>query len=389
MVVIFFSSLLRGLGGFYIKRRIDPIQGRKDYVYKAVLHSYMNAGLRRGNNIEFFLEGGRTRSGKPLMPKYGIFSVVLDAFMDGTIQDALLVPVSMNYEKLVDGNFVREQLGQPKQMETFGATVKNIYHILNQSFGMVRLDFGQPFSLRELVKTFNTNGRIQASNGGMPKKLRSNPSTTSLYGTDIVSDEHKTLVEKISKHVIYDCGSLTSVMSTNAVSFLLMYRFRDGADLDTLARALDELRYETVKGSRDVGFSGESADVVYYVANLFGSNLITQDTKDDKVCFKVVPSLHSFIELSYYSNMLVAVYALESAVAVALHSLDRRRGYINQDELIEACLEVCDIFQYEFLFCKPCQELEQIVIECINDLITNKEVFLLVSLELSCLYLFL
>lgn len=82
------------------------------------------------------------------MPKYGIFSVVLDAFMDGTIEDALLVPVSMNYEKLVDGNFVREQLGQPKEMETFGATVKSIYQILNCSFGMVRVDFGQPFSLR-------------------------------------------------------------------------------------------------------------------------------------------------------------------------------------------------------------------------------------------------
>lgn len=53
------------------------------------------------------------------------------------------------------------------------------------------------------MKTFNANGKIQTSNGGPTKKLRSNPSTTSLYGTDVVSDEHKSLVEKISKHVIY------------------------------------------------------------------------------------------------------------------------------------------------------------------------------------------
>jgi len=58
-----FSSLLRALGAFFIKRRIDPVMGRKDYVYKAVLHTYMNLCLRAGHNIEFFLEGGRTRTG--------------------------------------------------------------------------------------------------------------------------------------------------------------------------------------------------------------------------------------------------------------------------------------------------------------------------------------
>lgn len=75
-------------------------------------------------------------------------SVIVDAYMDGTIDDALLVPVSVNYEKLVDGNFVREQLGQPKQMETFGKAIKSIWSVLNSNYGMMRIDFNQPFSLR-------------------------------------------------------------------------------------------------------------------------------------------------------------------------------------------------------------------------------------------------
>lgn len=52
------------------------------------------------------------------------------------------------------------------------------------------------------MKTFNVNGKIPTT---VPSKrsLKSNPSTTSLYGTDVVSDEHKSLVESISKHVIY------------------------------------------------------------------------------------------------------------------------------------------------------------------------------------------
>lgn len=148
ILIFFIRSLLRGLGAFFIKRRIDPIMGRKDHLYKAVLHTYMNECLRAGHNMEFFLEGGRTRTGKPCMPKYGILSVIVEAFMDGTIEDALLVPVSVNYEKLVDGNFVREQLGQPKEMETFGAAIKGIWHVLNSDYGMMRIDFNQPFSLR-------------------------------------------------------------------------------------------------------------------------------------------------------------------------------------------------------------------------------------------------
>lgn len=148
----FFGSLLRGLGAFFIKRRIDPVMGQKDYVYKAVLHTYMNECLKAGHNIEFFLEGGRTRTGKPCMPKYGILSVIVDALMDETIEDALLVPVSINYERLVDGNFVREQLGQPKEMETFSAAMKGIWHVLNSNYGMMRMDFNEPFSLKVSFK---------------------------------------------------------------------------------------------------------------------------------------------------------------------------------------------------------------------------------------------
>lgn len=60
----------------------------------------------------------------------------------------LYLQVSVNYEKLVDGNFVREQLGQPKEMETFGNAMKAIWSVLNNNYGMMRIDFNQPFSLR-------------------------------------------------------------------------------------------------------------------------------------------------------------------------------------------------------------------------------------------------
>lgn len=122
--------------------------GRKDRLYRATLHTYIMEVLRAGHNIEFFIEGGRTRTGKPCMPKGGILSVIIDAYLDGTIEDALLVPVSMNYERLVDGNFVREQLGQPKKMETFASTFHAMWSTLMGNYGIVKVNVCQPFSLK-------------------------------------------------------------------------------------------------------------------------------------------------------------------------------------------------------------------------------------------------
>ena len=73
--------------------------------------------MRRGQSLEFFVEGGRSRSGKPYSPKAGLLSIVVDWVLasrnetDGILQlDALIVPVSISYEKIMDGNFTREQM---------------------------------------------------------------------------------------------------------------------------------------------------------------------------------------------------------------------------------------------------------------------------------------
>lgn len=79
--------------------------------------------------------------------------MIVDAFNDKSISDALIVPVSINYEKLVDGNFVREQLGQKKVPESFSSAVAAIMKILKARFGLMRIDFNEPFSLSELVKS--------------------------------------------------------------------------------------------------------------------------------------------------------------------------------------------------------------------------------------------
>lgn len=368
-----FGALLRGLGAFYIKRKIDPIAGKKDVIYRAILHTYLQKILASHHNVEFFIEGGRTRTGKPCMPKSGVLSVIVDAFMDGTISDALLVPVSVNYERLVDGNFIYEQLGQSKKPETFKSAISAIWNIIHSRFGLMRIDFNEPFSMKELVKSFQKLSTPQTEMKEKSlKRLKHNPSTSSLYGTDVVQEEHRTLVDSIARHVIYDCASATAVMTTNAVAFLLLSRFRDGVSLNVLADALDELR-AAIEQDRDIGFTGGSIDVILYAVELLGPGMIIKENRGLQVFIKPCINVPNVIELSYYSNSLVPHFALDAIAVTALHKTMLEKEKLNRnntsiekigldkEEIIAKCFDHCEILRNEFIFHKPCQTMDDVL----------------------------
>ncbi|XP_030558993.1 glycerol-3-phosphate acyltransferase 1, mitochondrial [Drosophila novamexicana] len=379
-----FGSLLRGLGAFFIKRKIDPVEGKKDVLYRAALHLYLTHALKQGHNVEFFIEGGRTRTGKPCMPKGGILSVIVNAFMDGSIPDALLVPVSVNYERLVDGNFVCEQKGEKKVPESFRKAISGIWKALNSNYGLMRIDFNEPYSIRELVNSYNKIAREDGSSKvykPAARTLQHNQSTSSLYGTDVVCEEQRNLIESISRQVVFDCAAATSVMSTNALAFLLLTRYRKGAEEQLIAAALDDLR-NSLSGCKDLGFSGESAHIVAYACDLLGTELVTR-TRDENghMFIRAVPSVESFIELAYYSNMLTPHFALSSILLTTFHALlpepnlsDKDANQtvgVSQKKLIETALENCLVYRYEFILNKPTQVLEAMLFKQLEELLIN------------------
>lgn len=64
-----------------------------------------------------------------------------------------------------------------------------------------------------------------------------------------------------------DCANATAIMSTNAVSFLLLTKFRNGCNIVTLAEALESLTNELIAHNRDVGFTGEPLDVINHAVS--------------------------------------------------------------------------------------------------------------------------
>jgi len=102
-----FSPLLASLtmdaaaGAMWIRRSFAH-----DTLYTTLVQSYMDTLLQNGFNFECFIEGGRSRTGKLLPPKFGILSFLLDSVLTGRVEDAIVCPVSTQYDKVIETEYV-------------------------------------------------------------------------------------------------------------------------------------------------------------------------------------------------------------------------------------------------------------------------------------------
>ena len=126
--------LFRRSGAFFMKRSMDVTT---DPLYSAIFALYLQQLLVDGQSIEFFIEGTRSRSGKMLQPKQGLLSVLTDAYLDGKVADAWIVPISINYEKTMEGEiYSNELLGEGKIRESLKSLLSSS-SVLNGNFGSI------------------------------------------------------------------------------------------------------------------------------------------------------------------------------------------------------------------------------------------------------------
>lgn len=271
----------------------------------------------------------------------------------------------MNYEKLVDGSFVREQMGTPKRKESFRKAIASIWKVLNAKYGLMRIDFNEPIALKELVKSFKDRKQSIARpipKIGSAKKLLSRHSINSAYGIE-VDDKHRVLVDNIARHVVYDSTAAQSIMSTNIVSYLLLNKYRKGATMNELIYALDELR-EELGPRRDFAFDDVSEDVIRTAVELLGDELIEcqKNGTNDIIYVQPVLNIPNVIETFYYSTTFLPHIALDAAIVVGvtatLNELEDCDSLAMCD-VIDATILYCDVLRNEFIYCKPCQNMNE------------------------------
>ena len=141
------GTLLRKGGAFFIRRSI-----RGNALYSAVLSEYVAQLVAGGYSLEYFVEGGRSRTGRLLQPKGGMISMTLRAFLRQPRKPVLFQPIYIGYEKLMEGNSYLDELsGRPKEKESIWALLWGIPKVLKQNYGQVVVNFGEPIALNDVL----------------------------------------------------------------------------------------------------------------------------------------------------------------------------------------------------------------------------------------------
>eukprot|EP00931_Biecheleriopsis_adriatica_P103257 TRINITY_DN78116_c0_g1_i1.p1 TRINITY_DN78116_c0_g1~~TRINITY_DN78116_c0_g1_i1.p1 ORF type:complete len:751 (+),score=121.99 TRINITY_DN78116_c0_g1_i1:267-2255(+) len=343
------GAVLRRNGAFFIRRSFAGPDGE---LYTAVVAAYLESLLRRGANIEFFPEGGRSRSGKLLEPKIGLLGMLLDPILSGVVDDAYVVPVSIYYDRVMETRtYVSELMGKKKRRESLLGLLGQGKHLLampRSRYGNIHVCFAPGFSIKSYVEQHLALQRCSS-------RARAN------FDPGVPEDK-AVLLKALAYHVLEEINRVSSVTPSALVGTVLLCSNGRGVGRAELVRKVDWLRKEVVRSgghmSRFFDFPGElTGEVVDYALAALGS-LVQTFTGLVEPVYSVFPGRH--FELSYYRNMLVHVFIHQSIIAAVLHRFIQRQpdARVEQADVMQDVRFLSRLLKREFVFSVPRQPTE-------------------------------
>ena len=167
------GRFLRKGGAFFIRRTFAG-----NALYTVVFMKYLAAIMARGHSIEYFIEGGRSRTGRLLQPKTGMLSMTVRSFLRDPVRPVVFVPVYFGYERIVEANtYISELSGAPKKKESWLDLLMSL-RVLRERFGTVHVNVGEPIRLERAARTRTC--RTGASSASTT--IRGSPAVNALVG---------------------------------------------------------------------------------------------------------------------------------------------------------------------------------------------------------------
>jgi glycerol-3-phosphate O-acyltransferase len=141
------GRLLRKGGAFFIRRSL-----RGSALYTIVFMKYLAAMMARGHSIEYFIEGGRSRTGRLLSPMTGMLSMTVRSFLREPRRPVVFVPVYFGYERILEGpTYIGELSGKPKEKESVLGLLRSLRRLSHERLGRVHVNLGEPIRLDALL----------------------------------------------------------------------------------------------------------------------------------------------------------------------------------------------------------------------------------------------
>ncbi len=153
------GPILRRGGAFFMRRSF-----KASPLYAAVFSAYMSELIVQGFSIEYFIEGGRSRSGRASPAKAGLLSMTVRSYLTNPQRPVVFQPVYIGYEKVIEGkSYLGELSGRPNPPESIWGLLKS-FRLLKEKYGAVAVNFGEPIELNDMLARHEPNWRAEGFN---------------------------------------------------------------------------------------------------------------------------------------------------------------------------------------------------------------------------------
>jgi glycerol-3-phosphate O-acyltransferase len=321
------SDLARRAGVVFIRRSFGD-----DEIYKAVVQEYFAFLLSKRFNLEWYFEGGRSRTGKIRSPRYGLLRYVAEAVQSGRVEDVYLVPTSITYDRLHEvAKMAAEQSGAKKQAEGLKWLAEYARTQRRTHGGSAHVRFGEPIPMRSWLPPAGAS-----------------------------ADDNRAALHKIAFEVAVGINR-TSPLTANGLLALTLLGVRDQSlTLTQIQRILEPvLSYIDARGLPSTGLERlkEPDELTAVLAGLVRAKVVTVYDKGDEPIYAVERGQH--LVAAFYRNNAIHWFVNRAILELALlwtsqqmgqhESADRDQRSPELTGWIEA-KRIRDLLKFEFFF---------------------------------------
>jgi glycerol-3-phosphate O-acyltransferase len=289
------GRFLRKGGAFFIRRSFGG-----NALYTVVFLKYLATIMGRGHSIEYFIEGGRSRTGRLLQPRTGMLSMTVRSYLRDPKRPVVFLPVYFGYERVVEANtYIGELSGRPKEKEGI-LDLLRATRVLREKFGQVHVNLGEPIELDALLGRHAPTWREQR------------------FDDDTRVGWVARLVDELATRIMCHINGAAAVTPVNLLAITLLATPRQAMSIADLERQVDlylALLREAPYSSRTTVTPLGGAEVIAY-----GESMKVLQRQPHRLGDLARMSDEGAVLMTYYRNNVLHLFALPSLIACAFIS---------------------------------------------------------------------
>ncbi|PJG85014.1 glycerol-3-phosphate 1-O-acyltransferase PlsB [Conservatibacter flavescens] len=333
------GGLFRRGGAFFIRR---TFKGNR--LYSTIFREYLAELFHRGYSVEYFIEGGRSRTGRLLAPKTGMMSMTLQALQQGQTRPITIVPVYVGYEHVLEvDTYAKELRGAAKEKENAGLVLRVIKKLRNLGKGYV--NFGEPILLNNYLNQYYPEWKESSTNEERPAWF-----------------SHA--VDAVSHQVMININKAAAVNAMNLTGTALLSSRQRALSREQLLEQLDSYQQflQQVPYSEDVIIPTESPNEM--LEHVLGLDRVGVLSEKDNFGEIIRLERNSAVLMTYYRNNIQHLFVLPSLVAsIVLHYEAIQKALV-----LEAVTKLYPFFQSELFLHIPMERLREHIEQIITEL---------------------